>query len=190
MDTLGILLIALALSADAFAASVAIAGCAKKDHLRNAILCAVFFGGFQALMPLIGWFLGASANAYVEKLDHWIAFLLLAFIGTKMMFDSFKKDDENSCERFGNTLGIKTLFVLAIATSIDALAVGVSFGCLNTGIVKPAIIIGIVTAIISVLGSTLGKKIGEFAKSKAEFFGGLVLFIIGLKILVEHIFGL
>lgn len=188
MSLLGIVFIALALSADAFAASVAIASCAKKEHVKNTLLCALFFGGFQAIMPVIGWQMGTYANSYVSKLDHWIAFLLLFFIGIKMIIDSLKKDSDTcECTKFESGLSIKMLLVLSVATSIDALAVGISFGCLDTGILLPALIIGLITAIISLLGSTLGKKIAVYAKGKAELFGGLVLLVIGVKILVEHL---
>lgn len=187
MSLTGIVFIALALSADAFSVSVAVASCLKKEHLKNALLCALFFGGFQMLMPIAGWQLGALANTYVSKVDHWIAFALLFAIGTNMIVEALKKSGEGDCSKFENGLSLKMLFVLAIATSIDAFAVGISFGCLKTGVFFPALIIGLITALVSALGSCLGKKIAKYAKDKAEFLGGLILIFIGAKILVEHL---
>ena len=187
MGSLGIVFIALALSADAFSVSVAVASCIKREHLKNALLCALFFGGFQMLMPIIGWQLGSLANAYISKLDHWIAFGLLFVIGSNMMLEALKKRDEGECGKFENGLSLKMLLVLAVATSIDALAVGISFGCLRTGVFVPALIIGLITALVSALGSCLGKKIAKYARDKAELFGGLILIVIGAKILAEHL---
>lgn len=188
MSLMGIVFIALALSADAFSVSVAVSGCIKRNHVKNALLCALFFGGFQTLMPIIGWQLGAMANNYVSKIDHWIAFGLLFIIGMNMIVESLKKDgDDYDCKRFENGLSLKMLFVLAIATSIDAFAVGISFGCLHTGVLMPSILIGLITAFISILGSTIGKTIAKYARGKAELLGGVVLLLIGLKILIEHL---
>ena len=187
MTFVGIVLIALALSADAFSVSVAVSSCIRRQHLKNAILCAVFFGGFQTLMPILGWQLGTMANRYVSKIDHWVAFGLLFAIGMNMIIGALKGDSESDCKRFENGLSLKMLFVLAIATSIDAFAVGISFGCLHTGVLMPSILIGLITAFVSIVGSTIGKTVAKYARGKAELFGGVILLLIGIKILAEHL---
>ena len=180
-----ILLTGIALAMDAFAVSICKGIKMKRLKASHLAVIALFFGGFQMLMPLIGWLLGSQFVQYIEKFDHWIAFALLAFIGVKMAIESFKSE----CEECGGTeekLDFKELFVLAIATSIDALAVGITFALYpNVNIVQSVSIIGIVTFIICAGGVFIGHKFGSKFKSKAEFFGGVVLVLIGLKLLIE-----
>jgi putative Mn2+ efflux pump MntP len=154
----------------------------RKLHI---VIIALFFGGFQMLMPLIGWLLGSQFVQYISNFDHWIAFALLAFIGIKMAIESFKHDDECCCKD-EEKLDLKELVVLAIATSIDALAVGITFALYPDINILPSIsIIGIVTFIICAGGVVIGHKFGAKFKSKAELLGGIVLVIIGLKLLIE-----
>ncbi|MBP3369852.1 MAG: manganese efflux pump [Clostridia bacterium] len=185
MGFIEILLTGVALAMDAFAVSICKGIKMKKLKLSHLALIAVFFGGFQMLMPLVGWLLGSQFVQYIEKFDHWIAFALLAFIGVKMAVESFKKEDDE-CDCCNDRLDIKELFILAIATSIDALAVGITFALYpDVNILSSISIIGIVTFIICSLGVLIGHKFGAKFKSKAEFLGGVVLVIIGLKLLIE-----
>ena len=171
---------------DAFAVSICKGIKMKKLNWSHLVIIAIVFGGFQMLMPLIGWLLGSQLVQYIEAFDHWIAFALLAFIGGKMAIESFKKDDECECCGGADKLDFKELFVLAIATSIDALAVGLTFALYPDVNIVPAIsIIGAVTFVICAGGVLIGHKFGAKFKSKAEFCGGLVLIIIGLKLLIE-----
>jgi putative Mn2+ efflux pump MntP len=144
---------------------------------------AAWFGGFQALMPLIGYFIGISFADMVSDIDHWIAFILLAIIGGKMIKEACQKDEDNE---FNPDFSFKTMFLLAVATSIDALAVGVSFACLRVDIWTSILVIGLMTGAFSALGVLLGHMFGSRFKSKAEFLGGLILVAIGIKILLEH----
>lgn len=184
MSVLSIVLTAIGLAMDAFAVSMAIGMNSKKEErLGMALKSGIFFGGFQGVMPLIGWLLGISFSGYIEKADHWIAFALLLFIGGKMIYESLKKEeDEEEAKDYSN----KEFFILAVATSIDALAVGISFACLNVNIVLSAAIIALVTLILSYMAVYLGKVLGEMVKSKAEILGGIILVAIGIKILLEH----
>ncbi len=175
----------IALAMDAFAVSICKGIKMKKLKVGHLITIALFFGGFQMLMPLVGWLLGSQLVQYISAFDHWIAFALLAFIGVKMSVESFKKD-EDECECGEDKLDIKELFILAIATSIDALAVGITFALYpDVNIVSSISIIGIVTFVICAFGVLIGHKFGARFKSKAEFIGGVVLVIIGLKLLIE-----
>ena len=180
-----IFLIGVGLSADAFAAAVCKGLAMKRLSVKNMLLIALFFGGFQALMPTIGYFLGIRFESLIVSVDHWIAFGLLAFIGGKMIVESMKPDDENSDEEY--KLNIKELFLLAIATSIDALAVGITFACLKVAIAGPAALIGVVTFGFSFAGVYIGNKFGLKFKSGAEMTGGAILVFIGAKILLEHL---
>lgn len=184
MDLITILLIALALSVDAFAVSLAAGSTLNCFAHRPAIRVGLFFGGFQAIMPLIGWLCGFKLIEYINSYDHWIAFGLLAFIGFKMIYESvlFKHDD-TKC----NPFDIFLLFTLAVATSIDALAVGLSFSILQMRIITPVIIIGVVTFILSYLGVFLGEKFGSRWGSRMEVAGGIILLAIGVKILASHL---
>lgn len=187
MKLFEIFLTGIALAMDAFAVSICKGIKMKKLRWSHLVIIAIFFGGFQMLMPLIGWLLGSQFVQYIEKFDHWIAFGLLAFIGVKMAIESFKKDeDECDCCKEAEKLDLKELFVLAIATSIDALAVGITFALYpDVNIVSAISVIGIVTFVICSGGVFIGHKFGAKFKSKAEFLGGVVLVIIGLKLLIE-----
>jgi putative Mn2+ efflux pump MntP len=185
------LLIALSLSLDAFAVSVG-SGMCTKDLRRFHIFRAAFaFGLFQFLMPIIGWFLGNSFRAYIEGFDHWIAFALLAIIGIKMIIEGFDaKDDSCPTDNKFDVKNLWTLLVLAIATSIDALAIGLSYSLINQSIWFPAIAIGIITFAVCVLGFEFGKRIGAMFEKWAQIIGGIVLTLIGTKILLEHLLGM
>ncbi len=183
MDLLSVFLIAAGLSMDAFAVSLS-TGLALRCTAIDAFKLAFFFGFFQFMMPVIGWAGASRFSDLISSFDHWIAFALLLIIGLKMIYESLQKDEDRVCL----VLNLKTLFILAIATSIDALAVGISFAFLNVSIVQPVIIIGVVTFLFSLAGVYIGKKSGHFFEKKMEFIGGLILIFIGIKILVEHIF--
>ena len=178
-----IFLISVGLAMDAFAVAVCKGLKMPKINKKQTALIALFFGGFQGLMPLIGYFLGKQFEEYIVSIDHWITFVLLGVIGGKMIYESFKKD-EDDCDK---PFSIKELFVLAIATSIDALAVGITFAFLKVKIAVAVSFIGVITAGLSAVGVFIGHKFGEKYKSKAEFAGGLILVLIGLKILLEHL---
>ena len=184
MSLLQIFLIAVGLAMDAFAVSMASGVSLKKSYVLWACIIALFFGGFQALMPVIGWFGGSLFQSYIESFDHWIAFGLLLIIGCRMIFEAFISHPEKKLIRPTNLL---VLLGLAIATSIDALAVGLSFSILNAPILLPALIIGVVTFIISFCGVMLGKSIGVKWGERAHLLGGIVLIVIGIKILLEHL---
>ena len=184
MGIFEILLIAVGVSMDAFAVSICKGLSVRKLRSRHAFAVSMWFGGFQALMPLIGYFLAVSFADYVSEYDHWISFVLLAFIGANMIKESLgDKDDDNSNSDFS----FLKMLALAVATSIDALAVGVSFAFLQVNIWSSILIIGAVTAAFSGAGVVIGNQFGIRYKSKAEFAGGLILIIIGLKILIEHL---
>jgi manganese efflux pump family protein len=188
MDYISILLLSVGLAMDAFAVSVCKGLCMKKINYSHALVIALFFGGFQALMPLIGWFLGMRFEKYITTFDHWIAFILLAFIGGKMIYEALTNKEEQNVT-CSNRLNIKELFVLSIATSIDALAVGITLAFLpNTNIWFSIATIGVVTFILSVAGVFIGNKFGSKYKSFAELLGGIILVAIGCKILIEHLF--
>lgn len=185
MDILSVILIAVGLSMDAFAVAIT-SGFATRE-LKNwqAVRMAVFFGGFQFLMPLVGWLAGLTVRRYIVQVDHWIAFGLLSFIGGKMIWESLRK--EKDCGEKSCPMDLSNLVILAVATSIDALAVGLSLSFLNVSIFIPALIIGCVTFAISLAGVYIGKKFGHLFEKKMELIGGLVLIGIGVKILLEHL---
>ncbi len=185
MNILSILFIAIGLAMDAFAVSISSGITIKRLKLRHAILIAGFFGTFQALMPILGWFGGIGISSYIQHIDHWIAFLLLLFIGLKMIYEAFKMED---ADKEKDPLNISILFLMAIATSIDALAVGLSFAILNVMVIYPAIVIGIVTFLLSLAGVYLGEHFGHLFEKKMEILGGIILIFIGIKILVQHLF--
>lgn len=180
-----LLLIGIGLSMDAFAVSIGKGLSTKSLTSRHYLSVGVWFGGFQALMPIVGFLLGVSFASLVESFDHWIAFVLLGVIGSNMIRESLKGDE---CEIHPD-FSARAMFMLAIATSIDALAVGVSFAFLQIDILPAASIIGVTTFILSMIGLRIGNIFGCRFKSKAEFVGGIVLIIIGIKILVEHLLG-
>lgn len=183
MHIVELIIIAIGVSMDAFAVSVCKGLSTRRLRPKYMLSAASWFGGFQALMPLIGYFVGISFADLVTDVDHWIAFVLLAFIGGKMIKEACQKDDENE---HNPDFSFKTMFLLAIATSIDALAVGVSFAFLRVDIWTSILLIGLMTGAFSALGVFLGHMFGSRFKSKAEFLGGLILVAIGIKILLEH----
>lgn len=182
MGFIELLLIAIGLSMDAFAVAIGKGLSVKSAQPRQALITGLWFGGFQALMPLIGFFLGVSFASFVESVDHWIAFILLGAIGLNMIYESLSK----KCDKNDGDFSAKSMFPLAIATSIDALAVGVSFAFLKVDIVPAAFTIGVTTLIFSAVGLYIGNIFGCKYKSKAEFIGGVVLVLMGVKILLEH----
>ena len=185
MGLMELLFIALALSMDAFAASLCKGMSMKKRNPHHSAIIALFFGGFQAAMPLIGWLLGKQFEGYITNVDHWIAFGLLVFIGGKMIYEVFGKD--TCIKENEDALSIKGLLLLAIATSIDALAVGVTFAFLQVSIIPAVTLVGVVTFVLSYIGVFIGHKFGAKLKAKAELAGGIVLILIGTKILLEHL---
>ena len=184
MSLLTLFITAVGLSMDAFAVAICKGLALKKISFKNACLVGLWFGGFQALMPLIGYLVGTRFQDYVVAVDHWIAFVLLAIIGGNMIKEALSKDDE---EEQNDSLSAKAMFPLAIATSIDALAVGITYAFLQVDIVPAVSFIGIITFVLSAIGVKVGNVFGTKYKSKAEFAGGIVLIIIGLKILLEHL---
>lgn len=183
-----IFLIGVGLSMDAFAVALCKGLNMKKVNYAHTVIIALFFGGFQAVMPLLGWFLGKNFESYIKSVDHWIAFALLAYIGGKMAYEAIKGDDEEEeTSAKGDKLDLKELTIMAIATSIDALAVGITFAFLQVSIVSSITIIGITTFMLSIIGVMIGNRFGMRFKSKAELAGGIILVLIGLKILLEHL---
>ena len=187
MSLLELLIIAIGLSMDAFAVSIGKGLSITKIKLSHALKVGLWFGGFQALMPLIGYLLGSTFADIVSAYDHWVAFVLLALIGGNMIKEAFEKDDECDCnKKEKNCFGFVTMLTLAVATSIDALAIGVTFAFFKVAIIPAIITIGITTFLFSVAGLKIGHIFGCKYKSHAELFGGVILILIGLKILLEH----
>ena len=186
MNILEILLIAISLSMDAFAVCLGVGTTGKANHPRPTFRLAFHFGLFQFLMPIIGWLAGTTVEHYISAFDHWIAFGLLAFVGVRMVWTGFHPGEEEKEKDPSRGL---TLVILAFATSIDALAVGLSLGVIGMTIWYPAVIIGLVTGLLSWLGIRLGKILGEKVGKRMEIIGGLILIAIGLRIVLAHIFG-
>ena len=181
-------LLGIGLAMDAFAVSVCKGLGMRRLNKKQTLIIGLYFGGFQALMPLIGWLLGSQFQKYITSIDHWIAFILLGFIGGKMMIEAIREwNEEETVDVIDAPLDHKNMLVLAVATSIDALAVGITFAFLDTPIIEAITIIGITTMIISIIGVVVGNFFGNRYKSKAEFIGGLILVLLGLKILLEHL---
>ena len=181
-------LMGVGLSMDAFAVSICKGLGMRKVNKKQALVIGLFFGGFQALMPFVGWLLGSQFEKYITSIDHWIAFILLGIIGGKMIVESVKPDKEDDeVKEMDAPLDLKEMFVLAVATSIDALPVGITFAFLGTPIVEAISIIGCTTFVISVGGVYIGNFFGSKYKNRAEFVGGLILVLLGLKILLEHL---
>lgn len=181
------LLLGVGLAMDAFAVSICKGLAMRKVNKKQAVVIALFFGGFQAIMPIVGWFLCKGFQNYIEAFDHWIAFALLAFIGMKMIIETLsEKEEDVVVEKIDPPLDMKEMLMLAIATSIDALAVGISLAALDRPIVESATIIGVVTFIISIVGVYIGNFFGNRYKKRAELAGGIILVLIGVKILCEH----
>lgn len=184
MDFITILGIGVALSMDAFSVSICKGLATKKFSFRTAVICGIWFGGFQALMPVIGYFLGAQFEHLIVAIDHWIAFGLLFLIGANMIREALSSDES---EKPDSTTGFKTMLLLAVATSIDALAVGVSFAFLQVNILIPILIVGVTTFIFSFGGVAIGNFFGSRYSKPAEITGGVILILLGTKILLEHL---
>ena len=175
-------LLAIALAMDAFAVSVCKGLATRRVEMRHLLACGLWFGGFQALMPAIGYFLGAAFEAHISSFDHWIAFVLLALIGVGMIREAFSPEEEADA-----SVGIKVMFPMAVATSIDALAVGITFGVLQVDLLLAMLLIGVITALLSALGVKIGNLFGMRYRFAAEICGGILLIILGAKILLEHL---
>lgn len=183
MGLIELFLIAVGLSMDAFAVSVCKGLAMPKCTFKKAAIVGLWFGGFQALMPAIGYILGAQFQETIASIDHWIAFVLLALIGGNMIHEALDNDEEEA----DASLNVKTMFLLAVATSIDALAIGITFAFLKVNIIPAVCFIGIVTFIISFAGVKIGNVFGARYKNKAVIVGGIILILLGLKILLEHL---
>lgn len=188
MSIIQILFLALALSMDAFAVSVSSCTCKQANFRKQALWTSASFGLFQAIMPLLGWTVGRFGAHFLESIDHWVAFGLLAFVGLKMVKEGFAKDEDENCD-ISKPFSWRTLIMLSVATSIDAAAVGISLSLIDTPILFPAIVIGVVTFTLSWLGHHFGRMLGERFGKGAEIVGGLVLVGIGVKILLQHFGG-
>ena len=190
MGYLELALIGVGLSMDAFAVSVCKGLSMRKVDKKYMFVLAVFFGGFQALMPALGWLLGSQFQSYITAIDHWIAFILLVLIGGKMILDVVKEKGENEevCPEGSVRIDLREFFLLAIATSIDALAVGISLACIESAIALEALTIGIVTFLLSAFGVYFGNHFGRKIDLKLDLIGGLILIGIGTKILIEHLY--
>ena len=188
MSIFEILLLSVGLAMDAFAVAICKGLAFSKTSVKHYITVGLWFGGFQALMPLIGYFLGCTFSSYIEKIDHWVAFALLLLIGLNMIKEALGKEEEAD-EKMTTGLAVGTMLVLAVATSIDALAVGVSLAFLNVNIWVAVLLIGVITFAISSAGVKIGNVFGTKYKKKAEFAGGAILIILGIKILIEGLMG-
>lgn len=185
---LELLLMGIGLAMDAFAVAVCKGLAMRKVNRKRAIVIALFFGGFQALMPFIGWMLGRQFEQYITSIDHWIAFVLLGFIGGKMILEALKPGDEDvEIIQMDAPLDIRELLLLSVATSIDALAVGITFAFLQYPVVEAVSVIGITTFFVCIGGVYVGNFFGNKYKNKAEFAGGLILVLLGLRILLSHL---
>ena len=183
MGIIELIFLSIGLGMDAFAVSICKGISMKKMNWKKAGIIGLYFGGFQAFMPIIGYVLGSSFESFITSIDHWIAFILLGIIGANMIKEAMDHQ-ENNCN---DDIGFKTMLVLAIATSIDALAVGITFAFLNVNIGLAILLIGSITFALSVLGTKIGNKFGDQYEKKAELAGGIILFLLGLKILLEHL---
>lgn len=183
MTLFNLFLIAVGLSMDAFAVSICKGLAMEKAPLKKAAIAGLWFGSFQAIMPLIGYLLGSQFEKYITSIDHWIAFVLLALIGGNMIRESLSKEEEKT----SSTMHFKEMLLLAVATSIDALAVGVTFAFLRVDIIPAVCFIGTITFVLSIAGVKVGNLFGSRYKSKAELAGGVILILIGIKILLEHL---
>ncbi len=186
MSIVEIIITAFALAMDAFAVSIASGITIHNLRLKHAVTIAIWFGLFQAVMPLLGWLLGSHVMKYVQECDHWLAFGLLAFIGAKMIYEAFQIEE---VEKKTNPLDLYVLFILSVATSIDAFAVGLSLAVLCVSIVLPVIMIGVITFFMSLCGVYIGDRSGHFIEKKIEIVAGIVLIAIGLKILLQDLLG-
>ncbi len=187
MSIFDLLLVAVGLSMDAFAVAVCKGMSMSRISFRNMLVVGLWFGGFQALMPLLGYLLGSQFASYITSVDHWIAFILLSIIGGKMIYEALRKDDAEDGRDSAASLSFSIMFVLAVATSIDALVTGITFAFLQTNIWIAVVLIGSTTFILSALGTKAGNIFGIRLKSNAEIAGGVILCLLGLKILLEHL---
>lgn len=183
MDLLSLFILAVGLSMDAFAVSICKGLAMDRITLKKAGIVGLWFGGFQALMPMIGYILGSQFERFITAIDHWIAFVLLGIIGASMIKEAMSGDEEHATA----SLDVKTMFLLAVATSIDALAVGVTFAFLQVNIIAAVLFIGMTTLILSMIGVKVGNVFGLRYKAKAEIAGGVILILMGIKILLEHL---
>lgn len=191
MSFFDIFLIGVGLSMDAFAVSVCKGLGMTRVNKKQCFLIALFFGGFQALMPLLGWLLGTTVVEYIKHFDHWISFLLLLYVGGKMVIDAIREWKDDSCPVcLDMPLHLKELFLLAVATSIDAFAVGITFSFLDVVIWTSIVIIGFTTFVLSAAGVYIGNLFGGKFKSKAQLVGGIILIALGTRILITHLMGL
>ena len=182
MSLVEIIFISIGVAMDAFAVAICKGLAIKKINIKKAIIIGIYFGIFQAVMPVLGYLLGTTFKDLILKIDHWIALLLLSSIGINMIKESFEKDNS-----YNESLDVSTMLILSISTSIDALAVGITFACLKVNIFIPATIIGIITCIISIIGAIIGNRFGNKLEAKAEIFGGIILILLGIKIVFEHL---
>ena len=188
MGIVELLLLAVGVSMDAFAVSICKGLAMKKATAKACLTCGLWFGGFQALMPTIGFFLGTLFADAIQAIDHWVAFVLLAIIGINMLKEAFEKDDGCGCEEHNADLSVKTMFVMAVATSIDALAVGISLAMAGgVNIFAAALMIGLCTCTFSAAGVKIGNIFGSKFEKKAQMAGGIILILLGLNILLEHL---
>lgn len=183
MSLWGLFLIAVGLSMDAFAVSICKGLSVRRPQIKHVVITGLYFGGFQALMPLLGYLLGKQFQSLIVNIDHWIAFVLLALIGFNMIREARSGGEED----LNGSFGIKTMLPLAVATSIDALTVGITFAFLKVQIVPAVSLIGVTTFVLSAAGLWIGNVFGSRYKARAEFFGGIVLILMGTKILLEHL---
>ena len=183
MGTIELLLLSVGLAMDAFAVSICKGISMKRMNWRKALIIGMYFGGFQALMPVIGYFLGTAFESIITNIDHWVAFILLGIIGGNMIKEAFEDESENC----NDDVGFKTMIMLAIATSIDALAVGITFAFLKVNLIVAISMIGVITFVLSVIGTKIGNRFGDKYESKAELVGGVILVLLGIKILLEHL---
>jgi manganese efflux pump family protein len=184
VELLAVIAIAVGLAMDTFAVSIVTGAAYKQLHIRHALRMAGFFGGFQAFMPVVGYLAGLSVRQYVSNYDHWIAFGILAAVGLKMIYESFKIKEERKTP---NPANLAVVLVLAVATSIDALAVGITLSLITNAIALAVIIIGVITFGLSFAGVYIGKKFGHFFEGGIEAIGGLVLIALGIKIVIQHV---
>lgn len=179
-----LIVLSLGLGMDAFAVSICKGLSMKKMNWKKALIIGLYFGGFQAIMPVLGYSLSKGFENFVTSIDHWIAFILLSIIGGKMVKEAFSQENSENCNE---DVGFKTMIVLAIATSIDALAVGITFAFLNVNLILAIALIGSITFFLSVIGTKVGNVFGDRYENKAELLGGVILIFLGIKILLEHL---
>lgn len=187
MSVVELFILAVGLSMDAFAVTICKGLCMRKVTIKKAGIVGLYFGLFQAGMPMIGYILGSQFSDKISSIDHWIAFILLSLIGISMIKESLEKEEKSECKTEEEELSFKNMSILAVATSIDALAVGVTFAFLKVNIIPAVSFIGITTLVLSMIGVKIGNIFGVKYKSKAELVGGIILILMGIKILLEHL---